>query len=279
MRKKFLICICVGLLALTACGNEEESRREDENRREEEDWITDESIRENAGAVVEFIERLVEQHNTEPAMNDSVASEASTEAVWLNTAEVDYSCYYYHIDQVARGIELGFPDDYVMDLEAEFAVCIRYPEKGIQYGYLLRDLNDDGIDELIFGANGPEGIDGTIYDIYTIRDGRIVSTFIAWDRERYYLCKNGAIAYESDGGAGSFSYSYYNYEGQVLLDDLAVGLRERVIYDGFTDGNNPWFYSEAGVVDFDAATPITEDQANAIIASYEYEKLKFTPFE
>lgn len=258
MRRKLLFCVCVSLFALSACSNKGASRSADEN----------------ASEVVELSEEPVMLHNPEP----DVATETEAVESQDQEAEVDYSCYYRHIDQVARGIELGFPDDYVMDLEAEFAVCIRFPATDTQYGYLLRDLNNDGIDELIFGANGPESCDGTIYDIYTIKDGMIVSTFIAWDRERYYLCKNGAIAYESDGGAGSFSYSYYDYVGQVLIDDLSVGLRERVLYDGLRDMNNPWFYTGAGIVDFEAATPITEEEADSIIDSYEYEKLVFTPF-
>lgn len=258
MRQKLLLCICAGLFVLTACGKEATSQSEDEN----------------ADTVVESTEEMVVQNNQEL----DVSTEAETQAQQAQEAEVDYSCYYRHIEQVARGVELGFPDDYVMDLEAEFAVCIRFPVTDTQYGYLLKDLNGDGIDELIFGANGPESIDGTIYDIYTIKDGKIVSTFIVYDRERCYLCKNGAIAYESDGGAGSFSYSYYDYVGQVLYDDFSVGLRERVLYDASRDMNNPWFHSEAGIVDFEAATPITEEQANSITDLYEYEKLVYTPF-
>ena len=268
MRHKLLLCVCVGLFALTACGNEATSQSEDEN----------------TNTVVESTEELAVQNNPEPDATietetvEHQAQEQQAPEYQAQEAEVDYSCYYRHIEQVARGVELGFPDDYVMDLEAEFAVCIRFPATDTQYGYLLRDLNLDGIDELIFGANGPEGIDGTIYDIYTIKDGMIVSTFIATDRERYYLCKNGAIAYESDGGADSFSYSYYDYVGQILYDDFSVGLRERVLYDALRDMNNPWFHSGAGIVDFEEATPITEKQANSIIDSYEYEKLVFTPF-
>lgn len=260
MRQKLLLLflLCVGLFSLTACGNETAGQSEDEN----------------TNTAVESTEELAVRNSQEL----DVATETETQEQQAQEAEVDYSCYYRHIEQVARGVELGFPDDYVMDLEAEFAVCIRFPATDTQYGYLLRDLNHDGIDELIFGANGPESNVGTIYDIYTIKDGMIVSTFIASDRERYYLCKNGAIAYESDGGAGSFSYSYYDYVGQVLYDDFSVGLRERVLYDALRDMNNPWFHSGAGIVDFEAATPITEDQANSVTDLYEYEELVFTPF-
>ncbi len=271
MRRKILLSLlCIGLFTLNACGKEATSQSANEMK----SAIATESADEKESVVEESTEKVVEKENTELA----ATTETETEKQEENEAKVDYSCYYRHIEQVARGVELGFPDDYVMDLEAEFAVCIRFPATDTQYGYLLRDLNGDGIDELIFGANGPESCDGTIYDIYTIKDGGIVSTVIAWDREQYYLCKNGAIAYESDGGAGSFSYSYYDYIGQVLRDDLSVGLRERVLYDGIRDMNNPWFHSGAGIVDFDAATPITEEEANTIMDSYEYERLVFTPF-
>ena len=52
------------------------------------------------------------------------------------------------------------------------------------------DIDKDGIEELLLGANG-EIWDGIIYDIYTMKDGQMIHVLDGWERSRYFLCKDG----------------------------------------------------------------------------------------
>ncbi len=83
-------------------------------------------------------------------------------------------------------------------------------------GYLIKDIDGNGTDELIFGGNA-EGsttwYDGIIYDIYTISDGELVHVLDGWERNRYFLCENGVIANEGSGSAFDGTNSYFTLKG------------------------------------------------------------------
>lgn len=142
-------------------------------------------------------------------------------------------------------------------------------------GYLIEDIDGNGIDELIFGENGtdPDGMwDGIIYNIYTISDGELVHVLNGWERNRYYLCENGMIANEGSSGAANSNYSYFTFEESKLH------LVESVIYDGIKDADNPWFYSTESEYDAENAEPISEDRSIEIREKYVYKHPTFIPF-
>lgn len=144
-------------------------------------------------------------------------------------------------------------------------------------GYLIKDINGDGIDELILGQNvtGSELYstwDSIIYNIYSMSDGAPVQVLNGWERNRYYLCENGIIANEGISGAGNSNYSYFTFKESKLY------LVESVIYDGMRDADNPWFYSTKSVYDAEDAEPINEERATEIRKKYTYERLAFIPF-
>ena len=142
-------------------------------------------------------------------------------------------------------------------------------------GYLIEDLDGDGIDELIFGGNVTEpdaAWDGIIYDIYTISDGELIHVLDGWERNRYFLCENGMIANEGSSGAADSNYTYFTFEKSELH------LVESVIYDGMKDAENPWFYSTESEYDAENADPISEEQANEIMGKYVYQRPIFIPF-
>lgn len=154
-------------------------------------------------------------------------------------------------------------------------------------GYILRDLDGNGVEELIFGENGEGGWDGIVYDLYTIVDGQVVHIFDGWERNRYYLCENGHIANEASYSGFEFSYAYYAYSGTELA------LIEAVIYSGmrYEGDRDQRFYSTvyAGLLEDyeyeygEKPAPeeyyeITPEKAEEIIAGYVYEHPRFTPF-
>lgn len=143
-------------------------------------------------------------------------------------------------------------------------------------GYLIQDIDGDGVEELIFGENGTdaEGVRGTIvYDIYTISGGELVHVLDGWVRNRYYLCENGMIANEGSNGADNSSYAYFT------LENNALHLVESVICDGMRDAENPWFYSTKSEYDAENAEPVSEEKANEIMGKYVYLYPELIPFE
>lgn len=154
-------------------------------------------------------------------------------------------------------------------------------------GYILRDLDGNGVEELIFGENGENGWDGIVYDLYTIVDGQVVHIFDGWERNRYYLCENGCIANEAAYSGFEFLYAYYAYSGTELA------LIEAVIYSNarYVEDRDQRFYSTvyAGLLEEyeyeyggkpapEEYYEITSEEAEEILAKYVYERPRFTPF-
>lgn len=154
-------------------------------------------------------------------------------------------------------------------------------------GYILRDLDGNGVEELIFGENGEDGWDGIVYDLYTIVDGEVVHIFDGWERNRYYLCENGCIARESDGSAFEFSFAYYAYSGTELAlieaviynNESYAGDRDQRFYSTVYAGQlNEYEYEYGEKPAPEVYYEITSEKAEEIIAGYVYERPQFTPF-
>ena len=165
--------------------------------------------------------------------------------------------------------ELAVPENY------DFSTAIITTGAYGTRGYLIKDIDGNGIEELIFGenANEPEDIwNGIIFDIYTISDGELVHVLTGWERKRCYFCENGMIAEEGSSGAGNSNYSYFTFEESKLH------LVESVIYDGVKDADHPWFYSTESEYNAENAEPISEERALEIREKYVYEHPVFIPF-
>ena len=62
--------------------------------------------------------------------------------------------------------------------------------------------------------------------------------FNGWERNVYYLTSDNRIFNRASNGAANTFYHVYTFRnGQLVLESS-------VIYDGFTDPDNPWFYQE-----------------------------------
>ena len=154
-----------------------------------------------------------------------------------------------------------------------------YMKKDWDYGtlgYLIRDMDGNGTDELIFGGNADESgswYDSIIYDVYTISDGELVHVLDGWERNRYFLCENGMIANEGASSAFDGSYSYFTFEGDRL------SLVESVIrkYEG-DENACVYYHTTESELDTENAEIISEEQADAVIEKYVYERIPFIPF-
>lgn len=134
-------------------------------------------------------------------------------------------------------------------------------------GWLLRNLDGDGIPELLLGADWGDG-HTVIFNIYCLDGAKAVRVVDGWNRSRWYLCTDGSLAHEGSDGASEGTYSYYRYENGALRH-----LETVISLDG-------WLYSDTTdhYVGGKGFRPVSEDEANAVREKYTHETLSFTPF-
>ena len=134
-------------------------------------------------------------------------------------------------------------------------------------GWLLRDLDGDGIPELLLGADWGDG-HSVIFNISRLDGAKAVRVVDGWSRSRWYLCTDGSLAHEGSDGASEGTYSYYRYENGALRH-----LETVISLDG-------WLYSDTTdhYVGGKGFRPVSEDEANAVREKYTHETLSFTPF-
>ena len=140
-------------------------------------------------------------------------------------------------------------------------------------GWLLRDLDGDGIPELLLGANWDEG-HAVIFNIYRYGGTRAVRVVNGWNRNRWYLCTDGSLANEGSSSAFESSYSYYRYTSGELQH------LETLLYLDDGSGGSPWRYSVTTdqYVNSGDFHSVTKAEATAVMDKYTHETLAFTPF-
>ena len=140
-------------------------------------------------------------------------------------------------------------------------------------GWLLRDLDGDGIPELLLGANWDEG-HAVIFNIYRSGGTRAVRVVNGWNRNRWYLCTDGSLANEGSSSAFESSFSYYRYTSGELQH------LETLLYLDDGSGGSPWHYSVTTdqYVNSGDFHSVTAAEATAVMDKYTHETLAFTPF-
>ena len=140
-------------------------------------------------------------------------------------------------------------------------------------GWLLRDLDGDGIPELLLGADWGDG-HSVIFNIYRLDGAKAVRVVNGWNRNRWYLCTDGSLANEGSSSAFESSYSYYRYTSGELQH------LETLLYLDDGSGGSPWRYSVTTdqYVSSDDFRSVTEAEATAVMDKYTHETLAFTPF-
>ena len=140
-------------------------------------------------------------------------------------------------------------------------------------GWLLRDLDGDGIPELLLGANWDEG-HAVIFNIYRYGGTRAVCVVNGWNRNRWYLCTDGSLANEGSSSAFESSYSYYRYTSGELQH------LETLLYLDDGSGGSPWRYSVTTdqYVNSGDFHSVTKAEATAMMDKYTHKTLAFTPF-
>ena len=107
-------------------------------------------------------------------------------------------------------------------------------------GYALKDLDKNGIPELIVAGMGTEDFsDKMVYGLYTLDSGTPVNLFSSQARSRWYLRTDSLLLNEGSSGAAYSNVFLYGIKG--------IGLEGRegvIVYDGSC-------YSQKGHCDFE----------------------------
>lgn len=114
--------------------------------------------------------------------------------------------------------------DYLLSYET---VGVSYLSRyGGSFGYCLKDLDGNGIPELLVGSPDSEYYAGkVIYDLFTLSDGVPVRLATSGERTVYRLLSDGSIYYSGSGGAAYSVFLVY----QVANESLA--LKVGYVYD------------------------------------------------
>lgn len=153
-------------------------------------------------------------------------------------------------------------------------------------GWILKDIDNNGQPELIFGVNW-ERDSSTIFNIYTLHNGLCVQLVDGWNRNRFYICDD-IIINAWDNSNFEYGYNYYRY------NNVTLKLYQSISYLGYPHKGttHEWYYStesDSGKVLIGRGTsnyqinplfiPISEKEADSLIESYNYELFTWKPFK
>lgn len=152
------------------------------------------------------------------------------------------------------------PDPYAEHIAEQLAYG------GDNLKYVLRDLNDDGVDELlILGPlyqNG-EG-DGEALSLYSQEDGVLLDRNLVIVR---YICEGNVLEWDYSGEDGKIYHAYYK------LTDVSVKTVDTIQFD---PGTGTWTRDFDGPWGDDPIT-ITDAEAKAVLNSYPRLELDWKP--
>lgn len=181
--------------------------------------------------------------------------------------------YEKYIRYIKIGMENGFEAVWPSDFDLPSVFHEQTGTYGATFGYAVMDLDADGVKELLLGDNNNEDGHHTLYGIYAICDGKMVLLAEGWERNRYYLCTNGAIANESSSGASGGSEEFYSYKNGSLELIEAVYID---IHNKHVDGNS--YIHTTSKEWADHAGYISREKRDEICSRYIRADLKLTPF-
>jgi len=178
----------------------------------------------------------------------------------------DKTIAYKPILDEYRSLVLAFRDGQPLDYDAwealGFVEVSYYEYKEGNLGYALKDINGDGVPELLLLDKEGWGNPGepSIYVLYTLKDGKPVMLGQYWSRSRGHLAADGTIY--TVGSSSAFSTYLDSYQ----LEAGAGELTHLTEYYTDIDDNEIQFWVK--VVD-GREVPITEAEFDALVPQYE----------
>lgn len=139
-------------------------------------------------------------------------------------------------------------------------------------GYMLKDLDQDGSDELIILAKGSlasnrfDDFSDTVYAVYTLQNDKPVRVLESWARSRNYLCADGGIYNEGSDGAAYSTWCIYDIKDGKTVVREGVQTSDKTLENGNIETAYLRMTESQKLYD---GEEISEAQADADIARYQ----------
>ena len=214
------------------------------------------------------------------------ASEYAGEGEANGFVYADENCRNYDevIELYIRAIKERWDSDKISEFGFEPYCFVSSLEKD---GYILKDLDQDGSDELIILSRDSlkssryQNFEDMLYAVYTIKNGKPIRVLDSWTRSRNYLCADGGIYNEGSDGASYSTWCIRDIKNGRIVVREGVQTTDRMDANGeYLEGIVYLRMTESHKL-YDGEE-ISEEQADADLARYQNMLLNddsdFVPF-
>lgn len=126
-------------------------------------------------------------------------------------------------------------------------------------GWILQDVDGDGVKELIIGAVGAPNI----YVLYTIESGAPKLVAEAFERSAWFLEPDGILVNEGHNSAFQMGYQFFWLKNGELV------LNNAIIADYHANEGAPWYLAKDEDWDVSNDTKLSTQQAESWIKAYQ----------
>ncbi len=155
------------------------------------------------------------------------------------------------------------------EMSTMYAAVAENSDKPLEsIGYIYKDLNHDGIDELLIGEIADGEWKGIVYDIYTVVNREPAHVLSGSDKDRYFVNQYGAIIKEFNNGEKETGYMTYD------LAPNTTELWDQVAFKTDENAKEPWFVSYDNGETWEEASE--EDYTMQLNNFLPYEELEYT---
>ena len=172
---------------------------------------------------------LTPEPTAEPAPPAETEAPAATPEPTPETpqeTEDPYRLYWELIDKIAAGLRGGWTET----APAELGISDVFTRPGSEeLGWLMRDLNGDGVDELLFGRSR-EGDELTpTFDIFCLLGGKLSHPATGWEYNCWYLLPDGMLINEWSNDGYDRYHSPYGYFNGALIPGFNSAGRDQYL--------------------------------------------------
>ena len=197
----------------------------------------------------------------------------------------DENCRNYDevIELYIRAIKERWDSDKISEFGFEPYCFISSLEKD---GYILKDLDQDGSDELIILSRGSLESsryqnEDMLYAVYTMKNGKPIRVLDSWTRSRNYLCADGGIYNEGSDGASYSTWCIRDIKNGRIVVREGVQTADKMDANGECLEGGVYLRMTESHKQYDGEE-ISEEQADADLERYQKMLLNddsgFVPF-